>query len=752
MKNRYTYFKFTNQQFVFLGILFWIHLSLSVQAQEDSTKSENVFRLEVEDIFAQEKEKVSISNMIASVTGKSENTFEVPVGASVITQEDIQASGCLNIPEALRLLPGVLVRETSSGNYDINIRGFNNLPPATDLVQQDNSNTLVMIDNRPIFNYFSGGTFWETLPIDLHDIARIELIRGGVSALYGPNSVTGVINIITKKPEKEGAYSQTELQYGTQNSIITRGSFGMYINERARIWASAHYQQRDRSQSELYALTLQKFSTTPSDFVNYQTGQTLGQEAFMEAYPDLNLSLRKVGMNLFGTFIPFKKLRTELAVGLENSQSLRPFAENTSTINSTMRSNSWYIDVKNYMGNAQLQVAYQRGEQEPGVNVLGSHFDFSTLDINADYSIKSKSNSFLLKPSISYRKAIYDDTPYFTNAGTEFASGLLNARSTLDDLAGSLQLDWTIKKIRFVGAARLDKYNIPNDVYTSYLGAVNYLPHPNHFLRISYAKSNQSPFFVNVLADYQTQLIATPNPGVFARVEINGNPNLNLLKAKTLEVAYRIKLGKSWQAEIEAFYIQSEDFNKIIQSNALIPGSPIVFDTQFNRGNVEMNANQIGVTFSTEYTFKKGKISVFGTWQKTDLQNASFFSLTPESDPSGERNTSIQSNINNYAATPSFYGGFSGYIKFSTRFHLSSNAYIFTRQEITHISDVILVRPINPFEVKSKILLNAKLIYLPVQQLKLFLNIRNILGQDSREYYFTDRIGSLVLIGMNFEL
>ncbi len=722
------------------------------QSTKDSTQFGNIFSLEAEDIFVEKKEQLFTDNAVGSITGKSENIFEVPVGASVITQKDIKASGCLNIPEALRLLPGVLVRETSSGNYDINIRGLNNLPPSTDFVLQDNSNMLVLIDNRPVFNYFSGGTFWDTLPIDLHDIARIELIRGGVAALYGPNSVAGVINIITQKPEKEGAFSQTELQYGSRNSVITRGSFGMNINDRAKIWASANYQQLDRTQDEMYSLALQKFTTNPDEFINYQTGETLGANAFNAAYPDLNISQRRLGMNLFGTFIPLKNLKTELAVGLQNSQSLRPFAENIYTPLSTMLSKSWYVDVKNYFGNAKLQVAYQNGEQEPGINTLGSHYDFNNLDVLLEYNFRSKSNKFLLRPSLSYQKSVYDDTPYFGLASTESGTGLLNARQKLEDMSASIQSDWSIGKLRLVGSIRIDKYNVPDDWYSSYIAAVNYMPHADHFFRVSYAKSNQSPFFVNILADYQSQFIATANPSLFAQVSINGNATLTLLKAKTLEAAYRVKLAKSWQAEAEFFYIQSEDFNKIVQSNRLIQGNPLIFSSEFDRKNIDMTSSQIGLTVSTEYTFENGKISFFGTWQQTNIQDFSPYSLAPESDPSGTRNIDIQSDITDYRATPRFYGGFQGFLKVSSRFHFSLNAYAFTSQEITHISDAILQREITPFDVKAKILLNSKLTYLPVQQLRLFLNIRNILGQDSREYYFTDRVGSFLLLGMNFEL
>ena len=63
----------------------------------------------------------------------------------------------------------------------------------------------------------NGGTFWETLPISLTDIERIEIIRGPSTALYGPNAVSGVINIMTKKTlEENNLEVNASVQGGTE--------------------------------------------------------------------------------------------------------------------------------------------------------------------------------------------------------------------------------------------------------------------------------------------------------------------------------------------------------------------------------------------------------------------------------------------------------------------------------------------------------------------------------------------------------
>ncbi|MGC3978729.1 MAG: Plug domain-containing protein [Paludibacteraceae bacterium] len=89
------------------------------------------------------------------------------------------------------MVPGLIVREKTNGNYDVHIRGNDNMPPKGMFIYSENSISLVMIDGRPVYNYSFGGTFWEALPVDLVDVERIEIIRGPSSALYGPNADFG---------------------------------------------------------------------------------------------------------------------------------------------------------------------------------------------------------------------------------------------------------------------------------------------------------------------------------------------------------------------------------------------------------------------------------------------------------------------------------------------------------------------------------------------------------------------------------
>jgi iron complex outermembrane receptor protein len=111
----------------------------------------------------------------------------------VITPEDIRQSGATNIPDLLRMVPGMDVAQINSNTWAISARGFN---------FQFASKLLVLIDGRAVYSPLFGGVNWDTQDVPLEDIGRIEVIRGPGGAVWGANSVNGVINIITKKAEE----------------------------------------------------------------------------------------------------------------------------------------------------------------------------------------------------------------------------------------------------------------------------------------------------------------------------------------------------------------------------------------------------------------------------------------------------------------------------------------------------------------------------------------------------------------------
>jgi len=134
---------------------------------------------------------------VTSASKKEQKLSEVASAIFVITQEDIRRSGATNIPDLLRMVPGLDVAQINASTWAISARGFN---------LQFANKLLVLIDGRAVYTPFFGGVNWDTVDVPLEDIERIEVIRGPGGTVWGANAVNGVINIITKKaPETPGA-------------------------------------------------------------------------------------------------------------------------------------------------------------------------------------------------------------------------------------------------------------------------------------------------------------------------------------------------------------------------------------------------------------------------------------------------------------------------------------------------------------------------------------------------------------------
>lgn len=132
-------------------------------------------------------------DFVMIATGNRVPIAKAPSVASVITAEDIKAMGATSLDQVLETVPGLHV--SRNGNQWLplySIRG---------ILTQYNPEVLVMINGVPITNGFVGdrGRMWGDFPLE--NVARVEVIRGPGSALYGAEAVSGVINVITKSAE-----------------------------------------------------------------------------------------------------------------------------------------------------------------------------------------------------------------------------------------------------------------------------------------------------------------------------------------------------------------------------------------------------------------------------------------------------------------------------------------------------------------------------------------------------------------------
>ena len=117
---------------------------------------------------------------------------------TVITREDIEASGATSISDLLRMVPGMNVILATPFHASITARLT---------WDSENNKFLALIDGREVNIEFLGQPIWEVQPVSLEDIERIEIIRGPGSFLYGANALAGVVSITTRAlPEKTSGW------------------------------------------------------------------------------------------------------------------------------------------------------------------------------------------------------------------------------------------------------------------------------------------------------------------------------------------------------------------------------------------------------------------------------------------------------------------------------------------------------------------------------------------------------------------
>jgi iron complex outermembrane receptor protein len=164
-----------------------------------------------------EEEDIFLDEVKISATRTESRISDIPGRVEVISPEKIAFSSAQTVDEVLTLLPGIQ-NSRSFGLFShkatISMRGVSG---------KEQARTLVLLNGIPVNKADGGSVNWNL--ISTGEVERIEVVKGPGSALYGGNAMGGIINVITKKPQKPFEASLTA-DYGTYNTKGVRGQFG----------------------------------------------------------------------------------------------------------------------------------------------------------------------------------------------------------------------------------------------------------------------------------------------------------------------------------------------------------------------------------------------------------------------------------------------------------------------------------------------------------------------------------------------
>ena len=141
-----------------------------------------------------EEPAAEMGEVIVVTASRTEQQLkDAPAAVSVLTSEDIEQIPADDIGDLMRNIPGINVAQTSARDIQMTTRGSTNTLATSQLV---------LLDGRSIYLDFFGFVMWDFLPVNMAEVKQIEAVRGPGSAVWGANAMSGVVNLITKRPKE----------------------------------------------------------------------------------------------------------------------------------------------------------------------------------------------------------------------------------------------------------------------------------------------------------------------------------------------------------------------------------------------------------------------------------------------------------------------------------------------------------------------------------------------------------------------
>jgi len=181
--------------------------------------------------------QVLIDQVVVTGTKTFKRQTKSPVIVNIISSQTLDNVQACNLSEGLKFQPGLRVEtDCQTCNYtQLRMNGLGG------------GYSQILINGRPIFSPLTGLYGMEQIPANM--VERIEVVRGGGSALYGSNAIGGTVNVITKIPKESGydiGYTLQNINGGATDKILAgnatvlnqkgNGGVSIFVNNRDRDW------------------------------------------------------------------------------------------------------------------------------------------------------------------------------------------------------------------------------------------------------------------------------------------------------------------------------------------------------------------------------------------------------------------------------------------------------------------------------------------------------------------------------------
>jgi outer membrane receptor for ferrienterochelin and colicins len=467
---------------------------------------------------------IMIDEVVVSANREETNRKEAPIIVNVLSGKNFEQYNAQNLAQALPFQSGLRVESTcqNCGIPQLRINGL------------DGPYSQVLIDSRPIVSALGDVYALDQIPVNMID--RVEIVKGGGSALFGSNAIAGTINIITKEPFYPMFSIYSDIQSVGLKSIVKNfSSNAVVMTKDNRAGASFYQTYRKKNPydnngdgfSEIGKLDAFSFGTR--SFFKITNKEKLNFE-----YHTIQESRR--GGNDFDK-PEYKSDICEMTNHKINSGSLSyDYLSLDSKNHYSLYSSAQHIDRDSYFGANQDPLAY--GKSKDLTYVLGGQgtnnidkliFLPATLVYGVEYN-----NDKLEDNIVGYNRKMEQTTSIFGGFG---------------------QIQWISKYFNFLIGGRLDKHNlIDKPIFSPRLNLM-YKPNTNLQLRVSYASGYRAP------QAYNEDLHVTQVNGLSLRTELAKGLRPEYSNSLSFSTDYYMELSENYQANLllEGFYTDLKD-------------------------------------------------------------------------------------------------------------------------------------------------------------------------------------------------
>lgn len=422
--------------------------------------------------FALASDDVDLDEVVVSANRNETQRRLAPNLVNVIDGKlfDITQSTCL--AQGLNFQPGVRTEDNcqNCGFTQVRINGL------------DGHYSQILVDSRPVFSSLNGVYGLEQIPANMID--RVEVVRGGGSALFGASAIGGTINIITKEPIRNSAsFGHTFMSQGGSNSFdnVTTGNVSLVTDDnKAGIYAYGQTRTRQG-----YDYDGDGYTELPE-----LNNQTFGLNSYLRLSPYSKLSLQYHGIH------EFRRGGNKLDQAPHEANIAEQAEHNIQGGGLTY--NFYSPDEKNRMS------AYFSFQTTARKSYYGGIGEGTDEDIETAENAYGTTHNFTYVAGTQYVHS-FDKLlfmPSDLTLGAEYSyDGIKDVilgydRNFKQDVRiGSVffQNEWKNKQWSFLLGGRLDKHNLVEHVIFSPRANLRFNPTENVNLRITYAGGFRAP-------------------------------------------------------------------------------------------------------------------------------------------------------------------------------------------------------------------------------------------------------------------